>query len=118
MSTKVSSAVWQMRGLVDSERLVLLRLAEVAHDDGANAFLSVDHVADDCELHRSTVQRTLHRLVERGVLVIQHAPRQHRPTVYQFVIPNLRGLSYPVDVGSHDATPEQARRGSAGVAQG
>jgi len=118
VSTKASSAVWELRGLVGSELLVMLRLAEVAHDDGSNAFLSVQHVADDCGLHRSTVQRTLHRLVEVGMLAVQYEARSHRPTVYRLTIPGLRTLPDPVDVGSQDATQARPKRGAAGSQRG
>lgn len=49
-------------------RLVLLVLADYAHDDGTRAFPSVDTMAEKARMSRSQVQRVLRQLVESGAI--------------------------------------------------
>lgn len=101
MAANVVGAVWNVRGLEDSQRIVLLRLADVAHPDGSNAFLAVSTVAEDCEIGERTVQRTLHTLVERGFLEVQAPATNRRPTVYRVTIAGLRVVA-PVAVSTDE----------------
>lgn len=49
-------------------RLVLLVLADYAHDDGTRAFPSVDTMADKSRMSRSQVQRVLRQLLDSGAI--------------------------------------------------
>jgi len=92
VSVHVSAAVWSNETLGGSSKLVLLKLADCADDDGRNAFPSVARVARECGLGERTVQRILATLVTGGYLVIDQPATRHRPTVYR-VIPDPRGAS-------------------------
>jgi hypothetical protein len=52
------TAVWHMRGLSPAERLVLLKHADHADDDGCNSYPSIKLLKDTCELTERHVQRT------------------------------------------------------------
>lgn len=97
MSVKVQAAVWDM-DLPATDKLVLLALADHAHDDGSSAYPSIDHLAKKCSMHRRTVQRTLRDLEASGRIKVQKGATSRFPTMYQIL---------PAE-GRHSATPEAA----------
>jgi len=78
------SAVWDLR-LPPAQKLVLLKLADCADDDGGNAFPSLGMLSDACTLSRRTVQRTLADLETAGYLVVDAPATHRRPTTYRVV---------------------------------
>lgn len=125
MSVRVMTAVWDLR-LQPAQKLVLLKLADCANDDGRNAYPSVGLLSDACTMSRRTVQRVLADLVESGHLVVDIEATHHRPTTYR-VCPSpadLRAAVAPQSWGDNLApltpggvTPE-AVRGDTGGALG
>lgn len=68
MSVEATAAVWAMRGLTGTQKLVAVRLADHASPDGRDAFPSVGRLCADTGLSERTVQGALAKLVELGVL--------------------------------------------------
>lgn len=66
MSIRIMSAVWEI-DLPDSEKLVLLALADCANDEG-HCWPSMKTLANKCSKSDRTVQATIKRLVEAGHL--------------------------------------------------
>ena len=69
MSIKVSSLCWKLR-LQQTEKLVLIRLADFSDDIGGNIFPAVATIADHCCISDRAVQYTLKKLVDMGVLIL------------------------------------------------
>jgi DNA-binding transcriptional MocR family regulator len=88
MSVKVMGAIWD-HVLAPSEQAVLLALADHAEHDGTGARPSVDRLAWKTALSSRTVQRVLHSLERRGVLVRTKAPGYHRAAEYRIVLSRL-----------------------------
>lgn len=82
VSVHVSSAVWRLQ-LESGLKIVLLKLADCADDQGRNAFPSVGRIARECCMHERSVQRALRRLEAAGLLEVQAGASQHRPTTYR-----------------------------------
>lgn len=55
------------------KKLVLLKLADQANDDG-DCWPSYQHIADQCEIGRSTVRKHVKELEEMGILVVKNRP--------------------------------------------
>ncbi len=71
MSIHVMSYVWRTSKAKGSDLLLLLAIADHAHDDGCKAFPSVDHLAKKTRLSRRQTQYNMRSLVEMGELVIE-----------------------------------------------
>jgi hypothetical protein len=73
-----------------AELAVLCALADKAWDDGTRAYPSIDTIAEDARMSRSTAQRTLTRLEERGVIrrgdQALVAGWHYRPVVWDLVM--------------------------------
>ncbi|SNT07175.1 Helix-turn-helix domain-containing protein [Sphingomonas laterariae] len=91
MSIRIMSAVWGLK-LGDSDKLVLLALADQANDDGV-CWPSMASLAAKCSKSDRTVQAAIKSLVESG-----HLSRLERPG---------KGVRYTVHPRS-DCTPEAA----------
>jgi hypothetical protein len=85
MSLKAMSIVWSA-GLPDrSMKLCALALADWCDDDGNSLHPSVDRVADRMSASRRTAQRTLHELMDAGLLEVVGNPFGGAPgTVRQY----------------------------------
>lgn len=68
MSIKVMSAVWEL-DLPGDEKLILLAFADHADDEGL-CYPSIGRIAAKCCVSRSTIQRKIKSLVDRGVLAV------------------------------------------------
>lgn len=73
-----------------ANRLVLLALADYAHDDGTNAFPSVDTLAGKAGVDRRTVQRALADLEAAGEIAKTGATRRG-VTIWRLLLDGLRG---------------------------
>lgn len=67
MSVLVSTAVWQYAAVGGSELLVMVAIADIAHDDGV-AFISYKDLAHKIRLSERQSIRAVKRLVEKGQL--------------------------------------------------
>lgn len=70
--------------LPPSEKVVALALADHAHDDGTEARPGLDSLAVKCTLSRRQVQRVVHSLVAKGILVVQRPATPTMPVCYRF----------------------------------
>lgn len=103
MSVRMITRVWDARGIPSSGvRLVLLKLADCANDNGEQSFPSVRTIADECELSPRQVQRALRWLVTAGFIREVTPASHHRPTEWALCL----------DVqGCHPVTPEAPPQG-------
>lgn len=69
MSVKVSALCWKI-SLPIADKLVLLRLADYAGDDGGNIYPSVATVAHFCGVSPRAVQYILKKFIDAGLLVV------------------------------------------------
>lgn len=76
-----------------TEKIILLKLADCASDDGRNAYPTVARIAAETGVCERTVQYTLRRLEEHGYLSIQQESGRHRATSYQL---NMGALDAPL----------------------
>lgn len=96
LSVEATSAVWTMRGLTAPEKLVLLRLADKARDDGTEARPSVGTICADTGLSERTVQGALKRLVVKRAVTV--AGRHSSGTTIYTVALNPAAGAPPQDV--------------------
>ncbi|MEX2642133.1 MAG: helix-turn-helix domain-containing protein, partial [Acetobacterales bacterium] len=67
MSVHVMAQVWRLR-LGTNRKMVLLKLADHANDDGENAYPSIASLAEHCGVAERSVRRFLRGFEEAGVL--------------------------------------------------
>lgn len=89
MSVKVSALVWEMRGCSAIQKLVILKLADHASDDGRNIHPRQKSVAVDCECDVRSVQRVIKWATDEGILVEIPGPK-NRPKSYRFCLDSVR----------------------------
>lgn len=100
VSVRVMSVVWEWP-LPASEKLVALKLADCADDQGRNSYPAVATIAAVCGLTRRGVQKVLRRLEERGCIEAQAG----QPTRCATVVYRVR---LEAIVTAHDAPPAEA----------
>lgn len=88
MSVYISAAVWKNPSIRGSQKLVLLKLADSADDQGMNAWPSAETIARECGLGVRTVYRILDGLEKAGHLVLQHPANTVHPSATYQVIPD------------------------------
>jgi DNA-binding transcriptional ArsR family regulator len=96
MSIHLQTTVW--RADIDpTAKLVLLRLADFAADDGSRIFPSVTRIADDCGLSPRAVQSALRRLEAAGLLIMvaEADARLQRPRAYRIETAVLNAAARP-----------------------
>ena len=81
--THVMTHVWDCGQYNGSKLLLLLALADFAHDDGGNVYPSVDTLAQKTRCDRRTVQRNLRQLEGEGAILLVRAATRHGPAEYQ-----------------------------------
>lgn|GEM_PF-7126017 len=89
MSIKVSSLIWDLRGLSPMQKLVLVKLADHAKDDGTDVRPGQKTVAGDCECSVRTVQRVVEWACDEGILIEEDGPG-NKVRRYHFDIRLLR----------------------------
>ena len=77
MSVAVSSWVWKHSKTNGNDRLLLLAIADVADDDGDNAWPSIATLADKATVSERTVQRRIQKLEELGCLTVHRGAGRH-----------------------------------------
>lgn len=111
MSVDVMSAVWKARGLSHTEKLVLLRMADFASDDGTNIYPALDRLAGDTGCSRRTVQSTLRALEALGLITIHYKAGPHGTNRYDIDVANLARCS-DCTVPSVDLATDGMERGN------
>jgi hypothetical protein len=87
MSVKIMAAVWEIDGLSPAEKLLLLKHADHADDQGNNSYPSVALLVRTCGLDERRIQRTRQALIRKGFLkpIAFTTGGRGRATVYQIV---------------------------------
>ncbi len=95
MSVKLMSAVFEL-GLPPGQRLLLVKLADHAEDNGTKIYPSVQYLKCMTGLGERTVRRFLGKFVDDGVLVIvRPGGGKARPTEYWMDIDRAK-VAYPM----------------------
>lgn len=69
MSNRYITWAFDVKGVTPSEKLVLIKLADQANDDG-NCWPAQSTVASDCCLTRESVNRIIKKLADRGLVEV------------------------------------------------
>ncbi len=119
MSIRVISVVWKAR-LPKTKKLVLLRLADSASDDGGQAYPSVDTMAAECGLSRRTVQLVLRRLEADALITPGGSTKggRGRTTVYQIDLERLQELRPKDEETAHVPRGLRQQKGAAPAGKG
>lgn len=114
MSVKVMAEVWEL-DLPATEKLVLLAMADHAHDDGTHVYPTVFKICAKTSLSERAVRGILGRLRDRGLLVVQKKATRYTPTIYRIPVrgADVAGLDLPrgadgADSGVHVLHPESS----------
>lgn len=96
MSIALQTKVWRA-DLDSTAKLVLLRLADFADDDGGRVFASVPRIAADCGLGERTVQTAMRRLQAAGLLVMvaEADAKARRPRRYRIDVAAVTAAARP-----------------------
>ena len=81
MSVRVMTAVWERSRASGTDRLVLLAIADHAHDDGRGAYPSQALLARKTRLTERTIRSCVARLESSGELAVIR--RSGRPSAYE-----------------------------------
>jgi DNA-binding transcriptional ArsR family regulator len=94
-------------------KLVLIKLADNANDQG-EAWPSYQHIADQCEIDRSTVRRHIKQLEAQGLLRIEHrdGPKGNSSNLYFLTLSGVGPKTPPV--GSESTGVGQLPTGGVG----
>lgn len=82
MSRDISTSIWGLQ-LPPTTKIILLKLAYHADNDGRNAYPSVATIATECCVSERTVQYTLRKLVKSGLISVQKEADRRQPTTYR-----------------------------------
>lgn len=109
MSLRAVLAVFDHSESQLATRLVALALADHAHDDGSNAYPSVDTIARKARVNERTVRRGL-RWLERQLEIMATGRTKNGTTVYHFTIVEPlalpTGLAAGTVAGADNLTPK------------
>jgi hypothetical protein len=99
VSIHVMSPVFRTRMKDPTQKLILLCLADFAHDDGTSAYPSMDTVSALCGCHLRTVRRWMKELQDDGYISLEKPPGYRRPASYRINMAKLKegGQSVPHD---------------------
>ena len=108
MSIEVIAKVLKKKWGSPSRKLVALKLADVANEDGSSIFPAVQTVADECELSKRQVQRTIaeFRADDLLVLVKEGGSGPKDTTEYRF---NMDAIEELPDAKNKDDTMSPLR---------
>ena len=94
MSINIMNWVWSYSTQKGSALLLLLAIADHAHDDGAGAFPRIQTLAKKTRLTSRAVQIILNRLEVTGELMVQQRAGPHQVNAY--AIPMTSRAEVPV----------------------
>jgi DNA-binding transcriptional regulator PaaX len=89
VSFHVLNAVWKLPlelPLGPTDKLVLVKLADYARDDGGNVYPSVATVARECWLSERSVRYALGRLLKAGHIRKEVPAGRYRPATYRVMV--------------------------------
>lgn len=121
MSLALLPLIWRMKPgiLTSSEKIVLLRLADFAQEDGSSIYPCLKRIAEETSLSLRTVQRAITELLEKGCLQLVQSFTSRKPNIYQINVSFLRSVLKPTEEegnktpvqGCHPATSEVLNKG-------
>lgn len=95
VSVSVMALVWRA-DLKSVEKLVLMKLADHANDDGENAWPAVELMAAECGCSERSVQRYLRALEERGLITMtRNGGGRHQTNCYRVELEALWTIRLP-----------------------
>jgi len=89
MSIKVMTAVWEYSQHKGSNLLVLLAIADHAHDDGRDAYPSIKALAKKTRMVQRGIYRIIAELVASGELLVEKNASPKRTNLYQVMVKSL-----------------------------
>jgi hypothetical protein len=93
MSIHVISPVMRKRWGSPSRKIVAIKLADVANEDGTSIYPSIHTVASEAELSERQVQRIIDDFRKSGLLiVVRQGGGRNRPTEYRFDLEAIERL--------------------------
>lgn len=111
MSIAVMSQIFKKQMGSSSRKMLAVRLADFADDDGRGIWPSVATLARETDLSERTVQRLLRDFVDEGLLLVVSAAtgRPGEPTRYDFNMKSLTSLRDAKDAadGCHGVTGDR-----------
>ena len=104
MSVRVSNWVWENSGQSASSLLVLLALADHAHDNGSGAYPSMATLARKVRMSPRQVRRIVHAIAQDGEIIIDERRGRGHANLYSFTfIASERAVSE--DLKSDNSCP-------------
>lgn len=89
MSIRVMTRVWEHSQAKGSGLLLLLAIADFAHDDGGGAWPSISKLAKKIRMNSRTTQRIIESLVEMGELEVREREGPNFTNLYRVRLENL-----------------------------
>ncbi len=87
MAIDVMNLCWYVEGLTPAQKVVLVALADHAHNDGSEARPGVELLTIKTSLGDRTVRRALKALRGLGIVKVQRESTRYLPTVYKIDLP-------------------------------
>ena len=109
MSFKAVNWAWDQKGLTPHQKLVLLALAN-RHNPDVGCFPSLNKLVEDVEFSKSTVQRSIQKLQELGLIRVEHATRQNGSQTSNRYHLHFEGGSGETTTHSHSDYPPVSER--------
>lgn len=94
MSILIMSEMFRVPFGSANRKMVAVRLADFADDEGRGIWPSVDTIASQCEISPRTVQRILSEFVDEGILVLRERGGGRRTSRYDFDLKRVRGMRH------------------------
>lgn len=132
MSVKVSALIWKIP-MASLDKLLLLRLADFADDDGGRIFPAVATVARDCGMSERGAQYILKKFIDKGLLLIvgNETGGRGRPRHYAIDLDRaeemagpegdgerVQRVQEPCTLNGHDKDPQTPQRVQATTEKG
>jgi hypothetical protein len=89
MSVRVMQAVWQHSQQSGGALVLLLAIADSAHDDGGGAYPSIDTLAKKARMTGRNVNILLKTLVDAGEIAITPGAGPNGVNLYRVILPGL-----------------------------
>lgn len=97
MSVHFTAPVWKIRGLTPMQKLILLKIADNANDEGI-CWPSLSTIADDCGCSSRTVSRAISHF--NDIKLLSHDRRFNKSNVYKFNKDTMSSLNSNEDTMS------------------
>lgn len=117
MSIKVQSYVWENSKASGSSLLLLLAIADFAHDDGTGAWPSIDTLAKKCRQTPRNVTFLLRKLEDAGELKVIVNGGPHDCNAYSIPLSSGENFSPPLNTRAQNRTPGMKTSASGGEKQ-